>query len=73
MAAEVGRGVRLASIGPGLLWRLTVDLGYVRESISGKIAEFPMTGFGGFSVAQQEGGPDKAVLHQVLLSVGMRF
>jgi len=56
-----------------LLWRLTVDLGYVRESISGKIAEFPMTGFGGFSVAQQEGGPDKAVLHQVLLSVGMRF
>jgi len=45
----------------------------VREVVSGKVAEFPMTAFSGFSVAQQEGGADKAVLHQLLLSVGTRF
>ena len=60
--------------GAGVLWRrLALNVAYVREAVSGKIAEFPMTAFGGFSVAQQESGADRAVLRQFLLSIGARF
>jgi hypothetical protein len=60
--------------GAGLLWsRFAVEVAYVREAIHGKTAEFPTTAFGGFSVSQQEGGVEKTVLRQVIVSIGARF
>jgi hypothetical protein len=68
---RTGAGI---TAGAGVLWRrLTFDLAYVREAVSGKIAEFPTTAFGGFSVSQKEGSADKAVVRQFLVSVGTRF
>jgi len=70
-AERTGVGV---TAGAGVLWRrLTLDLAYVRETVSGKIAEFPTTAFSGFSVSQKEDGADKAVLRQFLFSIGTRF
>ena len=42
--------------GAGVLWRrLTLDLAYVRETVSGKIAEFPTTAFSGCPTAIDSG------------------
>jgi hypothetical protein len=68
---RTGTGV---TAGAGILsGRFAVDVAYVREAIHGKTAEFPTTALGGFSVSQQEGGVEKTVLRQVIVSIGARF
>jgi hypothetical protein len=70
-SARVGTG---ATAGAGIEWRqLRFDVAYVREAISGKTAEFPVTSFSGISESQQENGLERAVVHQLLVSVTARF
>jgi long-subunit fatty acid transport protein len=60
--------------GAGVRWRrLNLDVAYVRESASGKMREFPMTAFAGFSETQQQGGSVQTVFHRLLFSAEARF